>query len=58
VNDPDLQVQKVIEKHWRAMERERILKELERKCHWFDMGVPCPCGAPTPDQFDYIKKLI
>lgn len=39
-------------------ERKRILDILRDDCHRYDENTICPCGAITPDQFDYVEKLI
>lgn len=39
-------------------ERERIVNLLENNCHKYTEGVACPCGAPMPEQVDYIIELI
>ena len=39
-------------------ERERILDILRDDCHRYDENTICPCGAITPDQFDYVEQLI
>lgn len=41
-----------------ALERERIIKLLETDCHRYTEEIPCPCGAPTPEQVDYLIALI
>ena len=39
-------------------ERERILGILRDDCHKYDENTICPCGAITPDQYDYVEQLI
>lgn len=39
-------------------ERKRILDIIAHASHRYDSDTPCPCGAPTPDQYDYIEELI
>jgi hypothetical protein len=41
-----------------AKERKRILDIIAHASHRYDSDTPCPCGAPTPDQYDYIEELI
>ncbi len=39
-------------------ERERILNIIAHASHRYDENTPCPCGAPSAEQYDYIEDLI
>lgn len=39
-------------------ERHRIIELLEKDCHYAGYKEMCECGAPMPEQVDYIIRLI
>ena len=41
-----------------AKERQRIITELERAGHYSTHKVLCDCGAPMPEQVDYIIENL